>query len=259
MIPSVGVQKLRIRIQGPECGPTLVYLPGLHGDWTLIGGFRRAIGNRLRFVEVAYPDTLSWSLADYASAVETALRENGVTHAWLLGESFSSQVVWPMIMRGQFQIDGVILAGGFVRHPARWGANLARWCGDRMPLEVIRTLLQGYAKAAPWRFRRDAQTASSIRDYITRLSEQTRKAAMHRLDLVASNDPSAIPSQMDIPLFALAGFWDPIVPCLLVRSWLKRNCPTLREYRILWGADHNVLGTAPNTAAKLLLKWMEAA
>src|SRR5205814_289092 len=135
-------------------------------------------------------------------------------------------------------------AGGFVRHPVCWGANLARWCGDRMPLELIRFLLLGYAKVAAWRFRGDAQTASSIRDYIARFSEQTRKAATHRLHLVATNDPSPTPRQMDVPLFSLAGFWDPIVPWLLVRPWLKRNCPALREYRLLLSADHNVFGTA---------------
>ena len=30
-------EKLEIRIHGDASRPTLVYLPGLHGDWTLIG------------------------------------------------------------------------------------------------------------------------------------------------------------------------------------------------------------------------------
>jgi hypothetical protein len=56
----------------------------------------------------------------------------------------------------------------------------------------------------------------------------------------------------------LSGLWDPIVPWFWVRPWLRRNCPGLREYRIITGADHNVLGTTPNAAAQIVLGWMAA-
>src|SRR5215475_4030811 len=97
-------EQLQIRIHGPDSLPTLIYLPGLHGDWTLIGSFRHALGNRVRFVEITYPRTLTWSLDGYAANVERALAEKGITRGWLLGESFSSQVVWPIVTRGRFQI-----------------------------------------------------------------------------------------------------------------------------------------------------------
>ena len=51
-------EELQLRIHGEASLPTLIYLPGLHGDWTLIGGFRHALGGRVRFVEVTYPRTL---------------------------------------------------------------------------------------------------------------------------------------------------------------------------------------------------------
>ena len=73
----------------------------------------------MRFVEITYPRTLTWSLDDYAAAVETALAKNGITSGWLLGESFASQVVWAMVARGKFPAQGVILAGGFVKYPMR--------------------------------------------------------------------------------------------------------------------------------------------
>jgi pimeloyl-ACP methyl ester carboxylesterase len=249
-------EQVEIRIHGMDLEPTLVYLPGLHGDGTLISNFRKAIAGRVRFVEAAYPDTLTWSLDDHAAAVEAALQEKGVTHAWFLGESFSSQVVWPIVTRHQFEIDGIILAGGFVRHPARWAANLSGWCGNRIPLGVIKTLLMGYAKLAPWRFRRDAQTTASIRQYIERLTNARRRAVAHRLNLLAHNDPCPAARRVGIPVFALAGCWDPIVPWFLIQPWLKSNCPALRDYKILWRADHNVLGTSAHAAAELVLEWM---
>ena len=105
-------EELQLRIHGDASLPTLIYLPGLHGDWTLIGGFRHALGDKVRFVEITYPRTLTWSLDDYAAAVETALAKNGITRGWLLGESFSSQVVWAMV--GAREISG---AG---RDSGRW-------------------------------------------------------------------------------------------------------------------------------------------
>ena len=41
-------EQLQLRIKGEASLPTLVYLPGLHGDGTLIGGFLRALGGRVR-------------------------------------------------------------------------------------------------------------------------------------------------------------------------------------------------------------------
>ncbi|HWC59246.1 MAG TPA: hypothetical protein VHC44_06085, partial [Verrucomicrobiae bacterium] len=79
-------EQLQLRIHGEASLPTLIYLPGLHGDWTLIPSFKRALGNRARFVEVTYPRTLTWSLDDYAVNLEAALAEQGLTRGWILAE-----------------------------------------------------------------------------------------------------------------------------------------------------------------------------
>jgi len=49
------------------------------------------------------------------------------------------------------------------------------------------------------------------------------------------------------------------VPWFRVRRWLRRNCPGLREYRIIWSADHNVLSTAPKLAADQVVRWIREA
>ena len=112
-----GAATMEMRVHGDAALPTLVYLPGLHGDWTLVGSFRHAIRGRVRFVEVTYPRTLTWSLEEYAQGVESALAERGIVRGWLLGESFGSQVVWSLVARSRFHVEAVVLAGGFVRHP----------------------------------------------------------------------------------------------------------------------------------------------
>ena len=245
-----------MRIYGDASLPTLIYLPGLHGDWTLIGSFRRALAGRVRFVEVTYPRTLTWSLEDYAKGLETALAEQGILGGWLLGESFSSQVVWSLVARAQFRIEGVILAGGFGRHPMRWGVRLAERLSGGMPLSVLTRILFGYAKVARLRYRRAPEVLASIQEFLDRRTELDRQAATHRLRLIAQNDPSIIARQVNVPVYALSGWLDPIVPWFWVRPWLKKNCPNLRQYRVILRADHNVLATAFQPAAEQIVQWM---
>ncbi len=249
-------EELHLRVHGDASLTTLIYLPGLHGDWTLVGSFRRALGGRVRFVEVTYPRTLTWSLEDYAPAVETALAERGITRGWLLGESFGSQIVWPVIARNQFEVQGVILAGGFVRHPFRWGARVAgRICGG-VSLTLLTRVLFGYAKLARFRYRHAPEVVAGIQEFIARRTELDLQAAKHRLDLVAQNDPGLVAQSAKVPVYGLSGLFDPIVPWFWVRRWLQRNCRALVQYRIIWHADHNVLGTAPDAAAWQVLRWI---
>jgi pimeloyl-ACP methyl ester carboxylesterase len=247
---------LHVRVQGEVSAPTLIYLPGLHGDWTLLGGFRKALDGRLRLVEITYPRTREWSLEKYAAGVEKALVEKGINDGWLLGESFGSQVVWALIVRRRFHVQGVILAGGFVKHPARWAARVAEHIFGGMPLSLLTWIMFTYARTARFRYRRSPDTLAGIGEFIARRTELDRQAATHRLRLVAQNDPSSIVRRVDVPVYGLAGCVDPIVPWFCVRGWLRRNCPALRDYRIVWRADHNVLGTGPMESAEHVLRWI---
>jgi len=251
--------EVEMRIHGDEAAPTLIYLPGLHGNWTLIGGFREALAGRVRFVETTYPPTLTWSLEDYARGVEAALEKHKITKGWLLAESFSSQVAWRMIARKRFALDGLILAGGFVQHPMQWGVRLAeRVCGD-ISFKLLARILFGYAKVSRWRFRNSPGTHQAIQEFIAHLSEAERQAARHRLHLVAQNNACEMARAARLPVYGLTGVLDPVVPWYWVRRWLKRNCQALREYKIIWHADHNVLGTGARAAADLVVQWMATA
>jgi pimeloyl-ACP methyl ester carboxylesterase len=249
-------EELQLRVYGEANLPTLIYLPGLHGDWTLISSFRRALGQRVRFVEITYPRTLTWSLDDYAAGVEAALAEKEITRGWLLGESFSSQIVWALMARKQFQVEGVILAGGFVKHPIRWLVRLAERIAGGISLNLLTRIMFGYARFARFRYRHSPETLASIHEFIARRTELDRQAAKHRLHLIAQSDFCAIAQNTNVPVYAITGLVDPIVPWFFVRHWLRRNCPALREYKIIFRADHNVLSTAADEAAEQIVKWM---
>jgi pimeloyl-ACP methyl ester carboxylesterase len=253
-------ETLEIRVQGSDRYPTLIYLPGTHGDWTLVGSFRRALGDRIRFVEISYPRTVSWSLDEHAAAIEAGLAERGIRSAWVLGESFGSQVVWALLKRNRFSAQGIVLAGGFVRHPTPWAVRLAEQLVGGIPLTWIQRGLWGYAKLGRFRYRRSPEVLGDLQQFLDRRSlELDREAARHRLHLIAESDFCDLARRPGVPLYVLSGLWDPIVPWFWVRRWLRQNCVNLREYRILAGADHNVLGTAPGKAAEIVLGWIASA
>jgi pimeloyl-ACP methyl ester carboxylesterase len=249
-------EQIQLRIQGDSSQPTLIYLPGLHGDWTLVGSFKRALANRVRFVEITYPRTLTWTLDDYASNVEQTLAERGITQGWLLGESFSSQVVWPMIQRQNFKAEGLILAGGFVQHPIRAAVRFAERRAHGISLSWLTRIMFGYAKLARFRYRHSPEVMADIREFVARRTELDRRAAVHRLRLIAQSDPRLIAKTVRLPVFAITGVLDPIVPWIFVRPWLRKNCPSLRGYKIMWHADHNVLGTAADASAEQVMEWI---
>ena len=249
-------EELQVRVHGDASLPTLIYLPGLHGDWTLVGEFRKQLAGRVRFVEFTYPRTLVWSLDDYAAAIERLLGQRGVKCGWLLGESYGSQILWALAGRNQFPAQGLILAGGFVKHPWPWGVRLMQVLFGRAPFRLLVWSLSGYASFARIRFRRSPEVIATINEFVARRTEPDRQAALHRLDQIAKNDPRNIANEIRLPVYYLSGWLDPIVPWSSVQTWLQQNCPSLRECKIIRHSDHNILGTAPRESAQAVLLWM---
>jgi pimeloyl-ACP methyl ester carboxylesterase len=249
-------ESLAVRVEGAASFPTLIYLPGLHGDWTLISRLSHCLRGRVRFVSFTYPRTLAWTLADYAAAIEVALAERDIRRGWLLGESFASQVTWTLVERARFEAEGVILAGGFVKHPVRWMVRpvklFCRW-------SLLRWFIPCY-RAYSHMVRQGGLAGAAERElveaFLARRTELDLAAARHRLDLIAGNDPQAIARQTRVPVYALTGWLDPIVPWPFVRYWLRRHCPALRDYRVILYSDHNVLNMAAEPAARQILAWM---
>lgn len=247
---------LQIRVHGAASLPTLVFLPGIHGDWTLVRGFREALKGRLRFVEITYPRTLTWSLDDYAAAVEKTLAESGITEGWLLGESFGSQVTWAIAGRKNFNSRGIILAGGFVRHPMPLVVGFLYWLMPLIPVFVLRLALRVYTVAARFRFRRSPALLASLDEFFARRNMLDWRAIRHRLRLIRDNDPRPIARETHMPLYALTGAVDPIVPWVGVKPWLQKNCPGFRGSRVIMRADHVVLATASEASVEQVLEWV---
>jgi pimeloyl-ACP methyl ester carboxylesterase len=257
-------ESLQTRVHPAAGAPTLVYLPGIHGDWTLVGSFRAAVAGRAQFVEFTYPRTLTWSVADYADAIAPALLERGIERGWLIGESFGSLIAWELLRPERrtrtphFLPLGLMLAGGFVKHPLPGGARLLRRLGEALPMGPYRALLRGYALFARFRHRHAPETLASLEEFVARRTALDRQAMRARLELVARADYREVARRTHRPVWYLAGLVDPLVPWPWVRAWLRRNCPGYRGGRTFWLADHNVLSTASRAAAQQVFRWLEA-
>ncbi len=244
---------------GPDA-PVLVYLPGLHGDWTLVGPFRAALAGRATFAEITYARTLSASLADYAQAVIGLLRGHGLEGGWLLAESFGSQVAWAMLAEpaSGFAVEGVILAGGFVRYSPPGLVRFGQRVLTRMPAARLQRGLRLYARAVQLLRHRSRAFTADLEEFLARRTEPDKLAAAHRLGLIAAADWRPLVRRLRRPVFHLAGFFDPIVPPWPVRRWLRRHCPGFGGARLIGAADHNVLSSAPRPAVARVLAWLGA-
>lgn len=253
--------EMQLRIHGSD-GPTLIYLPGLHGDWTLVGSFRTALGQRVRFAELTYPRTLTWSAEQHAAAIIDCLRERGISEGWILAESFGSVLGWTILEsapQASFRVQGIILAGGFVRYPIMPLVALVQGVNRLIPMFLLRALGFVYARYATFRHRHAPETLEDIAEFLRRRSEPAdRQAICYRYQLIRQSDARGVARNANVPVYQLCGFIDPIVPWLLVQRWLKMNCPNFKACRMNWGADHNVLGTAPQAAAEQVLRWITA-
>jgi pimeloyl-ACP methyl ester carboxylesterase len=251
-------EELQIKTSGDAALPTLVYLPGLHGDWTLVTAFRIALSGRARFVEIMYPRSLTWQIPDYASAIMAALEVRGITTAWLIGESFGSQIAWQLAgnRSGTCKFQGLILAGGFVKYPIKRGPAALRWLGGFNSAKTFVSKLWIITWHARLRQRHLPEAVASLREFMARRTKLDREAMRQRLCLLDDYDPRGIARELKLPVYFIGGFVDALVPWPLVLLWLRKNCPGYRGSKIFWFADHVVLATAPTRSAELILEWM---
>jgi pimeloyl-ACP methyl ester carboxylesterase len=250
-------EELQIRVHGDASLPTLIYLPGLHGDWTLISGFRAALKGRVRFVEFTYPRSLTWSIDDYATAIERALLDRGINHGWLLAESFGSQPAWPLLAAASFKADGLILAAGFVKHPVLLGPLILRWIGSWRPYNPFKLTMKIFAWYSRLCHPLTPGARKDLDEFTARRTDLDRRAMGQRLLLINQYDPRPIARATRVPVYYLAGLVDPLVPWPQVRRWLRKNCPGYRGGKTIWLADHNVLASSPIASSSQVLRWME--
>jgi pimeloyl-ACP methyl ester carboxylesterase len=253
-------ESLQIRIHGSPALPTLIYLPGTHGDWSVIAGLRNKLLPQFCFVEFTYPRTITWTLEDYADHVGQMLETYGIEQGWLLGESFGSQIAWRLAAEAKaaFRCQGIVLAGGFGRHPLPWTVDIAgRGFNWFMADEWrVQKAMRSYSRYVHRFYEPTSEISSSVDTFIQRRTPADIQAAVHRLRLIHGHAPAELVRRIKVPVFSLSGVWDQLVPWFLVTPWLRRNCPGYRDSRLILRSDHNVLFSAPTKSARTIQEWI---
>jgi pimeloyl-ACP methyl ester carboxylesterase len=259
---SHNLTQLRETTMGEQS--TLIYLPGLHGDDTLLRGFRRELSGKAELICFGYPreSSMNWTFDDYARELDEFLGSQKSGHGWIIAESFGSQVAWAWLarrmgssLRSGWVCDGVILVGGFVSHPwPRMAAYAERFLG-RTSDRKARAFLGVYETFSRIRHRGDPRQAAGIAEFVReRMVPGDRDRLRHRIRLMLSADWRATARQTALPVWYVSGFWDLLVPWSPVRRWLKRECPGYKGFRMMWGSDHAVLYSQPVAVARWILE-----
>jgi len=154
------------------------------------------------------------------------------------------------------RIEGLILAGGFVKHPWRRGPGLLRRLGESTPRRPYQLALNLYTRLGRWRNRRRPDVIASFDEFAARRTDLDRRVMWQRLDLLAEFDPRPIAQSTHVPVYYLAGLIDPLIPWILVRRWLAKYCPGYQTGKTCWVADHAILASAPACAARQIMEWI---
>lgn len=260
-------EPLLIRIHGNPQGPTLIHLPGIHGDWSMVGDFRREAVKHLCFVEFTYPRTTTWTMDQYGEAILNSLVEHKITHGWIMAESFGSQVAWKLLelqrkCPEQFSPEGLILAGGFVQHMTLCGFKFLGM-NFKISIKGQFEILRYFGRIILNRCKKDPLMREDLKEFKKRRCQLDKDAVTHRLEIIAANDPRPVASTTHLPVYCMGGLVDLAVIFPHTRYWLWRHCPGYRggylmldpDLRVI-GSDHHVLGRGKR-AFKIMSAWMQ--
>jgi hypothetical protein len=145
-----------------------------------------------------------------------------------------------------------------VRYPLPAAVQLVRACHRDWPLPLLMGGLRIYLGLLKLRHWSAVIRAGVDEHFQTHKSEQDRRAILSRYEIILQNDPRPLARRLSLPLYYITGFWDVIVMWFLVQPWLKTHCPAYRGWRLVWSAEHNVLGFQPRISAQQIMQWLAA-
>ncbi len=243
------------RLSGPVDAPVLVYLPGIHGDWTPLNHTRLHLARHFRLVELSYPQRAEWGLADYADAVEARLAELGLGRVHLLGESFSSLVCWELLRRYPGRAQSLTLAGGFCQPPHPRGLRLLALGFGFLPGALWNRGVEAYCMSLAWRERPAAGDAEREPLFFAARGHRGLRAMRRRLGLIEATDCRSQLAEVTIPVGYIGGGSDPIVPVRREIETLQRALPAACRFRwrLVDGAPHPILPARPVECTRFIV------
>lgn len=252
-------QGLVYQTAGHVADSPLVYLPGVHGDWTAQSGVRRVLGREFHFIETAYPHIERWSIADYGRAVKDLLDGLGIESAHLVGESFGSLVAWEFGVQHPERVRSFTLVGGFSRAPRLRVAATAA--------SALRTLPSGFFEAAIDVYVAGKSLFGEQRErfdtgpYPATRTPRGIRATANRMSLIQETDFRDQLSTVRFPVRYLGGARDLVIPVRREIATLDAHLPPHCDFQseLITGAPHNVIASHPRAASHRICRWIRDA
>lgn len=244
------------QISGARDCPTIVYLPGVHGDWTPHERARPMLSREAHFIETAYPRLPHWALDDFSDALEDLLKRLGIESAHLVGESFGSLVAWQFGLTRPERVRSLVLVGGFAQAPRFGVAAAAGRTLQLLPTFLLEAGIDMYV--ALKNTRGELRCASGQGAYPVTRTDRGRRATANRMAIIQRSDFRGKLTEIRFPVRYLGGARDVVVP-------VRREIATLRrelsaecgfQSRIVSGAPHPMIASHPDSTVQQILRWV---
>jgi pimeloyl-ACP methyl ester carboxylesterase len=241
---------------GDPNAPALLYLPGVHGDWTPQVGARSKLSEKFHLVETAYPRVDDWSIDDYAQSLNDLLDRLGIESAHIVGESFGSLVGWQFGVKNPQRVRSFTLLGGFARAPRFRVAAAASAALKTLPTGLLESTIDFYV-AGKQAIGQQRETFHSGAYPATR-TESGRLATANRMSIIQSTDFRQHLTDIDFPVRYLGGANDIVVPVRREISTLSKHLPPDVGFQseLISGAPHAIIASHPQETADQVSQWV---
>ncbi|MCH8204936.1 MAG: alpha/beta hydrolase [Candidatus Hydrogenedentes bacterium] len=250
--------ELVYRIRGGEGAVPVVYLPGVHGDWTPQAAASVILAGAFRLVEISYPREPLWRLEDYASALVSLLDRLEIESAHVVAESFGSLVGWEFGLEHGSRVRSMVIVGGFCQPPGPRKVLLAKWGLSVLPTGLFEQGVDAYVAIRKHRGKLEHPEMEVDLPYATVRTDLGRIATVSRFEIMCTSDYRHQLHEVLFPVRYIGGDSDLIVP-------VKREIRTLSELlseeagfqsRLIANAPHMIISSHPVETAGQIADWI---
>lgn len=249
-----GFEDLLYRTTPAPGRPIVVYLPGVHGDWTSFHRIRPFLERDVALVELSYPKSEIAGLPEIAAKIVRLVRALDVRNAHLLGESFGSLVAWRMALDAPDLTASLILAAGFTSPPPLRRAHLAFLALRTMPTPLFELLIDAYVAIQNRLGTGRPTPGEQLSPFFALRSDDGRLAVARRMETIQHSDLRAELSRIRAPVRYLGGKFDLVVPALREARTISSLVGDFESET--WGAPHTLMVTHPERCAAAILRWI---
>jgi pimeloyl-ACP methyl ester carboxylesterase len=259
MDPFEHATDLIAQSSGPPEAPAILYIPGIHGDWTPKWRMRHVLARHHRLIEIAYPRAATdWSLDDYVTRLDRLVESLHLDNVHLLAESFGSLIGWRFACHRPERVSSLMIAGGFCCTPGRLEIAAAELALRLLPAALLDRGVDLYLRYLvrrgfpPDAFRRHEDFFPATR------TRRGWRATLNRLKIIRTTDVRHRLCELRVPVFYFGGAWDRVVPVrreiATLRSLLS---PEVRFRCILFPrAPHPIIPARYRQVAQLISEWV---